>query len=313
MIQRVLVTGGSGFLGSYVVRALLGKNLDVAVLLRSQSLPERLQNLEKKLTIIQGELTQPENWLQTARTFAPEAIIHMAWQGVAGKARNDPAQKDNIAATVTLANVAKKLGAQHFIGAGTQAEYGPVNRLCSESDPENPTTLYGEAKLEAKQKTEVYCQENNMRFAWLRIFSTYGPGDHDYWLIPYLVREMLAARVPQLTACEQLWDYLHAHDAADAFVRVLQNEKASGIFNLGSGEAYPLALTVKTIRDQINPDLPLGIGAIPYQADQVMHLQADISKLTNATGWTPKIPLIDGLRETVAWYVKKYKQQNNAA
>lgn len=313
MIQHVFVTGDGGFLGSHIVRALIKYGMRVAVLSRSKELPERLRRLDGKISIIQGDLAQQENWFKAVQDFAPEAIIHMAWQGVAGSARNDVAQKDNIANTLSLAALANSLGVKHFIGAGTQAEYGPVNRLCNESEPTNPTTLYGQAKLEAGQKTASYCQEHKIRFVWLRIFSTYGPDDHEYWLIPYLVREMLAGRSPQITACEQLWDYLHANDAAEAFVSVLNNEKATGIFNLGSGEVHPLATIVKDIREFIDPSLPLAFGAVPYQPGQVMHLQADISKLTKATGWKPKISLAEGLRETVAWYIAKYKEQNNAA
>ncbi|HUS34651.1 MAG TPA: NAD(P)-dependent oxidoreductase, partial [Verrucomicrobiae bacterium] len=73
-------------------------------------------------------------------------------------------------------------------------------------------------------------------------------------------------------------------------------------FNLGSGRAESLRKIVETLRDAIDPKLPLGIGEVPYRPDQVMHLEADISKLTKATGWTPATSLEDGLKQTVAWH-----------
>ncbi len=304
MIRRVLLTGASGFLGAYVARELVAQGFPTSVLLRG-ALPERLQPVAEKLTIIQGDLQQVAGWAEQAKAFAPEAVIHMAWLGVANTARNDITQADNVPATLRLAALAQSWGAKHFIGAGSQAEYGPINKLCREDDPARPTTLYGHAKLAASAMTQAYCAQQDMRFAWLRIFSTYGPEDHPGWMIPSLINALLAGACPELTKGEQLWDFLHARDAAAAFVAVLRHDKATGVFNLGSGEAPPLAETITHIRDSIDPRLALGFGKIPYRHDQVMHLQADIARLKMATGWMPKIGLAEGLQETVAWYAQQ--------
>jgi nucleoside-diphosphate-sugar epimerase len=79
------------------------------------------------------------------------------------------------------------------------------------------------------------------------------------------------------------------------------NSRAHGVFNLGSGVAHKLADIVTTLRDLIDPSLPLGFGEVPYRQDQVMYLEADITRLTAATGWTPRVPLEVGLREVVDW------------
>lgn len=305
MITRILITGGSGFLGSHIVHALAAQKFKIAVLLRQSKTPQRLAGLENSIHIIHGDIGRPEDWLNELKDFAPEAAVHMAWSGVGGSQRNEAAQADNITNTVKLAAALKACGTKHFIGAGSQAEYGPINRRCSEDEATNPVTLYGHAKLAAGAMTKLYCYENDLRFAWLRIFSTYGPGDHDYWLIPYVIKELCAGRIPRLTKCEQCWDYLHVSDAAAAFVSVLMEPAAMGIFNLGSDTAPPLASIITRIRDCIDPKLPVGFGSISYQPHQVMHLQANISRLTKATGWKPRIPLFEGLQETVAWYVAK--------
>jgi nucleoside-diphosphate-sugar epimerase len=77
------------------------------------------------------------------------------------------------------------------------------------------------------------------------------------------------------------------------------------VFNLGSGQAHRLRDIVIKIRDLINPALPLGFGEVAYRLDQVMHLEADITALTQATGWIPKMHLDQGLRLTVDWYRSK--------
>ena len=120
-------------------------------------------------------------------------------------------------------------------------------------------------------------------------------------MIPYLIRALLKGERPALTACEQRWDYLFGPDAADAVWAVARSD-ASGIFNLGAGRAESLRAIVETLRDAIDPKLPLGMGEVPYRPDQVMHLEADISRLTEATGWRPATSLQDGLKQTVAWH-----------
>jgi UDP-glucose 4-epimerase len=301
--HRVLVTGGSGFLGSHVTRALVACGCDVAVLQRGAALPSRLAGLEGKILSIQGDMIAGTEWHKAAQAFAPSAVLHLAWMGVAGNARNATAQANNISATLQLAEAARSWNVKHFIGAGSQAEYGLLNRLCAEVDPTCPTTLYGHAKLATFQMAQAYCALYKMRFAWLRIFSTYGPQDHENWMIPSLIQALLAGQCPALTKGEQRWDFLHVNDVASAFVTVLLNEKADGVFNVGSGEAPSLAHTIMSIRDLINPALPLGFGQVPYRLDQVMHLQADISRMKKITGWSPAVPLEKGLAETVKWYV----------
>jgi nucleoside-diphosphate-sugar epimerase len=196
------------------------------------------------------------------------------------------------------------LGCHRFVGLGSQAEYGPQTGRIREDCPTRPTTLYGAAKLATCLMLERAAASSGRGFAWLRLFSTYGPGDDPSWMIPYLIRCLLARERPSLTAAEQVWDYLHVDDAAAAVVAVMDMD-AVGVFNLGSGRASPLRDIVTFIRDCIDPALPLGLGEVPYRADQVMHLEADVSALHAATGWAPSVPLQDGLRAVVDDYRRR--------
>ena len=195
--------------------------------------------------------------------------------------------------------LATACGCRQWIGLGSQAEYGNANRILDETAPLLPTTLYGKAKLAAGNEALSRCHTAEMAGAWLRVFSTYGPGDHPHWMIPHVIREFLQGRAPQVTRCEQQWDYIFVADAARAIVSVADG-KTSGVFNLGSGQAWPLKKILETIRAELKTPVQPAYGAIPYRPDQVMHLQADISRLHAATGWTPQVGLEDGIRRTVA-------------
>lgn len=299
--MRVFVTGASGFLGSYLVADLLARGHEVAVLLRPDSASWRLAEVYDRLHVIPGALEHLDALRGPLLAFAPEAVVHMAWRGVAGSDRNSPLQAANVTDTVGLAELATEAGAKAFVGAGSQAEYGPYDRAIREDDVARPTTLYGMAKLAAGSMALRLCEERGLRAAWLRIFSTYGPKDADYWLIPSMIRNLRAGQHMALTACEQRWGFLHARDAAAAFRLAVTHDAASGIFNVGSPEAPPLRETVSRLRDLVDPGASLGFGELAYRPDQVMILAADVSRML-ALGWKPEVPLDQGLRETVDWH-----------
>lgn len=266
----------------------------------------RIEPLPQNAEIIRGDLQELP--VKRIAEFGPEVIVHAAWHGVTNQHRNDPAQIGlNVAPTVRLAQLAAEVGCKRFIGLGSQAEYGPLNRIISEEDSTEPTTLYGASKLAACHLTRVLCEQLGVRWAWLRVFSTYGPMEDASWLIPYLIRALLKGERPALTGCDQRWDFLFGPDAADAIWSVIANKEANGLFNLGSGHGDVLRHTVETLRDLIDSKLPLGIGDVPYRRDQVMHLQADIKRLTAATGWRPKTEIAEGLARTIAWHREAVK------
>ena len=137
---------------------------------------------------------------------------------------------------------------------------------------------------------------------WLRLFSSYGPMDQQDWLIPYLINSLLKGESPNLTLAEQVWDYIHVADVASAIALMIDKPNVHGVFNLGSGNAVPLKSIIEKTRDLINPLTLLNFGAVPYREDQVMHLEANIDLLTNATGWRPIVDINEGLLETVNWW-----------
>lgn len=309
-MTRVFITGGTGFIGSHLIRFLAGQDVAVGALIRSEQTAWRIHPLPRNVVPLTGDLRDKEGLRRLLASFQPETVIHLGWSGVGNKFRNDTAQvEENLQPTLDLIRLSAEAGCKQWIGAGSQAEYGPLNRKISETDLPRPTTLYGAAKLAAAVLAEALCASLGMRFAWLRIFSTYGPMEEESWMIPYLIRQLLRGEKPSLTAGEQLWDYLFGPDAAEAFWSVARNPHAKGIFNLGSGQVYTLRTIVEKIRDSIDPALPLGFGEVPYRPDQVMRLEADIGRLNAATGWSPRTTLAEGLRQTIAWHAGQMKKQ----
>lgn len=307
--QRVLITGATGFIGARIAELVQKQGHDVALLIRTPRAGDRAAAIYQDCTIIQGDLQTPSTYADAICVFKPHALIHAAWAGVAGADRNDPRQIDNIGATAILLEIAIKAGINCFIGLGSQAEYGPKSAKLDETTSTDPTTLYGFSKLAALQVTQSMCRLQDLRHAWLRVFSTYGPRDNSTWMIPSLIAKLEAGEVADLTGCEQIWDFLFIDDAANAALAVLESSSAAGIFNLGSGKGRQLLETVTLLRDLVRPDGELGIGKIPYRTDQVMHLEADVRRLHEATGWRPAVALEDGLQQVVEWHKKQLQTQ----
>lgn len=300
--MKLFLTGASGFVGAATLRLALEAGHAVVAPVRPGSPAPRLAAFAGRFTRLDIDLRDGAALADALAAHRPDALLHLAWSGVANSARFDRRQiTDNVEAACALVEAAAAAGVGAFIGVGSQGEYGAGAAMREDALPE-PTSLYGAAKVAALFLTRQLAAQAGMRHAWLRLFSTYGPDDNDGWLIPMLITEMLAGRRPKTTLGTQSWDWLHVEDVARGILAVATHQAASGVFNLGSGRAVRVRDVIERIRDLAAPGMELVFGEIPFRPDQVMHMQADISRLSGATGWVPRIPIEDGLAGTVAWY-----------
>jgi nucleoside-diphosphate-sugar epimerase len=300
--MRCLVTGASGQLGSFLTRLLLRKGHEVAALVRPQSDLWRLSDLLPGVKLVYGNLSTVDQVASEIRSISPEIVFHLAWYGVTREYRNDPDQiNQNLLGSVKLLQVVLNSGCRCWVGIGSQEEYGPCNGLLREDLPPKPVNVYGVTKLCTGLLSQQLCETANVRSIWFRLLATYGPKDDLRHFIPGLIIKLLASERPALTPGEQKWDYLYVEDACQAIYHAAVKSSARGIFNLASGEVYSVRSIAERIRDLIDPSLPLGFGEIAYRPDQMMRLQADVSRL-KAIGWVPKVSLDEGLKATVSWY-----------
>ena len=293
MIKSIIVTGATGVVGSAVVRQALAKGIGVTCIVHQGS--KRLGNLPKdeSLSIVECNLSE-YNDLQLEGLF--DAFIHLSWEKTFGASRDDAdVQMRNIQYTLDAVKLANRCGCKVFVGAGSQAEYGVQSVDLTPSLPVNPESGYGIAKYAAGKLSAMLCKSLGMRQNWVRILSAYGPNDGANTLISYLISELKAGRTPQLTKCEQLWDYLYADDAADAILAITEKGVEGKAYPLGSGKGRRLSEYVEDIRDIVSPTTAIEFGAKAYYPHQPMHLVADISELMEDTGWEPHYSFSEGL------------------
>lgn len=301
-LRAAVVTGPTGAVGQALCRRLLDGGATVYAVCRPGS--PRAAALPRHPDLHQVACDAAA--LDTLPGLLPgrraDAFFHLAWAHTIGPGRDDmPAQAGNILDTLAAVRAAHALGCAVFVGAGSQAEYGRAEgKLCPDT-PTFPQTGYGMAKLCAGQMARAACRQLGMAGVWARVLSVYGPHDGPNTMVSTVIRTLLAGGCPPLTAGEQQWDYLYAADAAEALCRMAQYGRAGAVYPLGSGQARPLREYIETMRDAIDPALPLGFGQLPYAPGQVMHLEADLTALRQDTGFAPRTPFEAGIRATIAW------------
>ena len=294
-MKSLIVTGATGCVGSAVVRRALVQGMEVTCIVHEGT--KRLANHpnDDKVRVVECNLS---NYHSLQLRDKHDAFIHLAWEKTFGASRDDAeVQTRNIQYTLDACHLAKRCGCEVFVGAGSQAEYGVQTIDLTPSMPVSPESGYGIAKYAVGKLSAMLCKSLGIRHCWTRILSVYGPNDGENSLISYLIRELKAGRSPELTPCEQIWDYLYADDAADAMLAMAERGSDGKTYVLGSGVGRKLSEFVKIIRDQINLDIDIHFGAKAYYPHQPMYLVADISELTNDTSWKPLHTFNRGIQE----------------
>ena len=293
-MKKVIVTGATGCVGSAVVRRALANDIHVTCIVHQGS--KRLSNLPKdeRINIVECNLSDYHD-LEIEGQY--DAFLHLSWEKTFGASRDDAEiQTRNIQYTLDAVHLAHRCGCKVFIGAGSQAEYGVQSVDLTPELPVKPESGYGIAKYAAGKLSAMLCQSLGMRQNWVRILSVYGPNDGENTLISYVIRELKAGRSPELTKCEQMWDYLYADDAGDAILAIAEKGIDGKAYPLGSGKGRKLSEYIEDIRKIINPNVEVIYGAKDYYPHQPMHLVADLKELTTDTGWKPAFLFESGLK-----------------
>ena len=149
MSARILLTGASGFLGANVLRRLIAERAEVAVLLRDPGSAWRIREELAAARVVRGDLADAAGFEGEVASFAPTHLVHLAWEGVAGGQRNDPAQHRNVTHAMRLLEIAMAAGVRHFVGLGSQAEYGLSPVRASESAVSAATGVGGSKSIAA--------------------------------------------------------------------------------------------------------------------------------------------------------------------
>ena len=304
MKERVLVTGGTGFIGRNVVDELIRRGYEVHSLVYPPFAPEKKGLVQYEMNLLDNK--QLEEFFNL-HSF--ENLIHLAWY-VGPKCHIHDLNLDWTIATLNLLKLFKESGGKKFLGAGTISEYEyKYGYLVEEQTPTDPQTLYGNTKNAIFNIAKVYCKQNNIEFKWPRIFNLYGPAEKPQRLMPSVINSCLKGEDVKVSDCLKFQDYLHVEDTARGIVDVFEAD-IQGAVNICSGKPMQLRTIVEKIAQLTNFKGNILWGAIPAAFGD--DLVAGNNEKLKSTGWTQKYSLDEGLKMTIEWWKDYNRREINS-
>ena len=309
--MRVFVTGASGFIGAAVVRQLLGRGHSVRILAVPDDPLRRLQDVRADIDVVEARMGQAELIRSSLSRSRPEACIHLAWYAEPGRYLHATENTACLTDTIALLHELIACGCRRVVMAGTCAEYDTNYGYLREDTPTKPTTLYAAAKVACYLMSREIAAQAQIALAWGRIFYPYGPREDSRRVIPAAIRALLQGRSFATTPGEQVRDYIHVEDLAEAFCLMAENG-VHGVFNIASGKPVTIRQLLETIGILTGLSDLLQFGAIPYRDWDPPFICADNRRLREI-GWQAKYTLREGLAQTIEWWRSAGEEEGSAS
>jgi nucleoside-diphosphate-sugar epimerase len=285
------------------VRTLLAGGHEVLALVRPRTDLQRLRDVLSRIDRVEADLGSPDlpGRLADGR---PEAAVHLAWYAMPGRYLDAVENLESLENSLRLVRALAAVSCRRFVGVGTCLEYALGTAPVSESSPTGPTRLYAAAKLALATVLDVLRGVTGMSTAWARLFYVYGPAEDERRLVPLVLRAVLAGKRAPVSTGDQVRDYLHVDDVAAALAAIALGA-ADGVVNVASGRAVTVReIVLAASRAAGRPDV-VDLGALPRDLREPPYVVADVSRLRDVFGFTPRIGLEEGLSLTAAWWASR--------
>lgn len=328
MTQTVLITGGAGFIGSAVVRALLSRDVHV-VNLDALTYAANRKNVEINDSnaaheFVHGSINNETLVTALLQKHTPSAIINVAAETHVDRSIDGPQAfvDTNIQGTFQLLECVRHYlqttdettrDAFRFLQVSTDEVFGSVaGGLSTETDPYRPNSPYAASKAAADHLVRSYFKTYGLATLTTHGSNTYGPRQFPEKLIPLMILNAIDGKsLPVYGDGSNVRDWLFVDDHAAGIVEALENGKAGESFNIGGGTERRNIDTVKNLCALLDEMQPCVTGKtyanqIAYVTDRPGHDQRyalDCTKASDALGWQPRITFEIGMRTTVAWYL----------
>ena len=310
-----LVTGGRGFVGGWLAKALLDRG-DTVVSFDRRRTSERpsaigMLGIEGDLIQVEADLTDADQVAGVLAEHDVDTVFHLAAETIVGTVQASPVQgfESNVRGTWTLLQACSERGIERVVFASSDKAYGAHDELpYREEYALQPTAPYEASKAAADLIARSYWHSYGLPVAVTRFANIYGGGDLNFSrLIPEAVSAAIQGRAPVLRSDgSPERDFLYVEDAAAAYLAIadgLDRDEVRGeAFNAGGGRSYRVgdvvAMIAKLSGTGVEPDVQ-GEGNPEGEIDRQY---VDPTKLRERLGWEPAVGLEEGLRRTIVWY-----------
>jgi nucleoside-diphosphate-sugar epimerase len=296
--HRLLVTGGTGFIGGYCIDEVVHRG-DFEVHASCRRAPTSHDPAVRWHT---ADLLVPGEAERLVREVQPTHLLHLAWYAEPGRYWAAEENYSHVSASLELLRTFVACGGQRVVISGTGTEYDWRYGNCVEDlTPLAADSPYTVCKQALHSMASVMARCAGVSLAWGRVFWLYGPHEHPARLVASVITALLAGDEAKTSPGEQQRPFLHVSDVARAFVALLTSP-IQGAVNIAAPEPTRVRDIVELIGRKLGATDRLKIGALPASSNEPPIVIADTRRLRVEVGWCPNYDLETGIADTIEWW-----------
>jgi len=314
-MKKILITGGSGFIGSHLTRKCVKEGYKVAITTKYNSIFEniRLTDVWKKIKVIESDLRNSDT-IDKINKFNPDIIFHLAaYNDVGGSFSNvQESLTSGLMATSNLLEGVKKY--EQFIYISTSEIYGFQKKIpFVENMVPQPLSPYSIGKYSGELYANMFMKFYKKPVKIIRPFNAYGPWQSMKAVIPETIIKCLIGEDIKTTKGTQTREFNYVENLVDGFLTCMKSKKTFGeVYNIGSNQEIRIRDVVKLIHRLTVSKSDLKIGALKSRKTDISRMKSNYTKFNKTTNWRPNKNLIIGLNLTINWYKKYIQNIENA-
>jgi len=297
--KKILIVGGTGFLGYHLAKKCLLKKWEVTSI--STNSPKKIRFLPK-VKYLTLDITKKKLISQKIK-LNYDFVVNFG--GYVNHSEKLKTYKSHYIGCKNLADIFKVKKIKSFIQIGSSVEYGNIKSPQNENrktDVKKLKSTYGQAKLMATNYLLRLNKKHNFPCTILRLYLVYGPNQDDNRLIPHTLQECLNDKAFKCSSGKQHRDFLFVDDLIKAIFKCFNNKKSIGeIINIGSGKPHNVKKVILFIKNKINLGKPI-FGKIPLRRDEILRLFPNILKAKKILNWTPSTSFQRGIEIIIRYY-----------
>ena len=296
--KKILIVGGTGFIGYYLAKKCLKKKWSVVSF--SKNYPRKIRFL-KNVKYLRGDLSVKKDLKKITQTF--DYVVNLG--GYVDHKNKVKTYNSHFKGCKNLSNFLLKKNIKSFIQLGSSGEYGSVNSPQKEHFVGSPKSIYTKAKFLATKHLIELFHKKKFPVTVLRLYQAYGPKQDINRFIPIVIEACINNKNFDCSDGKQFRDFIHVEDVVNAILKSLKSLKAKGeIINIGTGKPQKIKDVINFLVKRLEGGKP-NFGKIKLRKDEILKIYPDISKAKKILKWTPKIKFKKGLEDTIRSYEKK--------
>lgn len=306
--EKILVTGGAGFVGSALVRELLKKNVKVVVYDNFLHGSKRnLDEVKSEIVIVPGDILDEWKLLETVTEHKIDYVFHCVGDTYVPIAYDVPKRffRVNVEGTLNVLMACKLRRFKRMLYVSSTEVYGEaLTPRITEEHLLLPLNTYAVSKLAADRLCFTFFHEHAVPVVVARIFNCYGPRETQPYVIPEIITQLSKGNTVELGNIRAKRDFTYVEDTARALIAVMESDISNGeAVNVGSDALYSVEeLAYKIGALMGHEKISIKINQDRMRKLDIQVFRCDHSKLTKHTGWEPEISLDEGLKRTIEWF-----------